>query len=65
LSLIDEVLKRLLHHVDKLLVLIKTDGDDVIQFVFEVYATHATKVNYTVHEHHFTLTLKESDYVSK
>ena len=41
LPLIDEVLKRLLHHVDKLLVLVETNRNDVVQFVFEVYRTHS------------------------
>jgi len=43
LSLIDKVLKRLFHHIYKLLVLVKTNGDDVIQLVFEVCTTYDNK----------------------
>ena len=43
LPLIDEVLKRLFHHIYKLLVLVKTNGDDVIQLVFEVCTTYDNK----------------------
>ena len=37
LSLIDEVLERLFHDVDKLVVPVEADGHHVVQSVFEVY----------------------------
>jgi len=43
LSLIDEVFKRLLHHIHKFLVLIETNGDNVVQFVFEICTPHGNK----------------------
>jgi len=47
LSLVDEILKRLFHHVDKLVILVKTHRDDVVQLVLEVYHTATRMLTYT------------------
>ena len=40
MSLVDKVLERLLHDVNKFLILVETHRDDVVEFVFEICPQH-------------------------